>query len=170
MIRGTKGVDWTEFLQPEDTTFLENPIDLDGWYPMVTFERFGIAILRRVAHGQLAGVEMWGGFQVDQVRRHFTTLLAEGDPRETLMRFNVLSKGFFDYEALKVESVVDDHAVVRVAYGMGRDAEETACHQSLGFFTRLVEVAGAKDVVARFKERSWKGDDATRIEIYFTGP
>lgn len=168
MLRGKKGIDWGDYLQREDLPFLDESIDLDGWYPMETFERFGIAILHKIALNQIEGVQMWGGFQVDQVRRHFDSLIAEGDPRETMMRFGVLSKGFFDYDALRVVSVVDDHAVVAVAYGMSPEAERTASHQSLGFFERLVEVAGARDVAARFTAKSWEGAPMTFIEVHFT--
>lgn len=168
MIRGKKGIAFSDYLRTEDLPFLDESIDLDGWYPMETFERLGIAILHKIALYQLEGVQMWGSFQVDQVRRHFDTLIAEGDPRETMMRFGVLAKGFFDYDALEVVSVVDDHAVVSVAYGMGTEAEKTACHQSLGFFERLVEIAGARDVAVRFTAKSWEGAPRTIIEVHFT--
>ena len=165
MVRGRKDVDWSKHLEPEDEAFLLTKVDPSAWYPMSTFERLGLAILREIAHGQLEGVRMWGRFQVDAGLSQFPMLLAEGDPRDTLMRFDVLAAGFFDDGALAVKDIEDKHAIVRIAYGMSALAEETACTQSLGFFERLVERAGGKSVSAEFKTRAWKGDTATRIAL-----
>jgi hypothetical protein len=165
MVRGEKSVDWTPYLHPEDLAYLAEKIDEKGWYPMETFERLGIAILKVVARGQLEGIRMWGGFQVAAVLKLFPELLAAGEPRESLMRFNVLADSFFDYGALRIVSVVDDHAVVGVAYGMSPVAEEAASTQTLGFFQRLVELAGGCAVDARFASRSWAGDARTLIEL-----
>jgi uncharacterized protein (TIGR02265 family) len=170
MIRGNKAVDWDRYLQPEDHEFLGATIDLEGWYPMETFERYGVGIVREVARGQLAAVQMWGRFQVDAVCRAFPALVASGDPRETLMRFHALHRGFFDYDAVTVEEALDDGARVRVQYAMGAEAEEAACHQTLGFFARLVERAGGEDVRAELVARSWAGAEHTRIDLRWRLP
>jgi hypothetical protein len=112
MVRGRKDVDWSKHLRPEDLACIGQKIDPQGWYPMATFERLGLAILHEIAHGQLEGVRMWGRFQVDAVLAQFPMLLAAGDPRDTLMRFDVLAAGFFDEGALTIGDVEDGHAVV----------------------------------------------------------
>jgi hypothetical protein len=165
MVRGQKSFDWTPYLHPEDLAVISEKIDEKGWYPMETFERLGIAILKEVARGQLDGVRMWGRFQVASVLKLFPTLLAAGEPRESMMRFGVLARSFFDYDALRVLSVVDDHAVVSIAYGMSPLAEEAASTQTLGFFEHLVELAGGSGIDARFTSRSWAGDARTLIEL-----
>ena len=167
MIRSRKDVDWKKHFLPQDMAILASSVDPDGWYPMATFERFGLAILREIAHGQLEGVRMWGRFQLDPVRKHFPTLVAEGDPRDSMMRFRVLADSFFDSGTLSVESVEDDHAVVAIDYGMSASAEETASYQSLGFFERLVEVSGGKNVDARFKTKAWDGADKTLLDLHW---
>lgn len=103
MVRSQKQVDWSIHVFPEDLKVISERIDPAGWYPMETFERLGLGILRTVAMGQLEAVKMWGRFQVDSVRRMFPTLVADGDPTETMMRFRVLATSFFDYGALNVE-------------------------------------------------------------------
>lgn len=165
MVRGRKDVDWSKHLTAEDQPFISGKIDPQGWYPMATFERLGLAILAEIGHGQLEGVRMWGRFQVDAVLTQFPMLLAKGDPRDTLMRFDVLAAGFFDEGALSIRDIEDTHAIVQIKYGMSAPAEETASTQSLGFFERLVEVAGGRSVSAQFKTRAWKGDTATRIAL-----
>ncbi len=167
MVRSQKGVDWSQHLEPEDLAIILTNVDPEAWYPMGTFERLGVAILKEVARGQLDGVRMWGRFQVDSVTKRFPTLIAPGDPHETLMRFGVLAASFFDPVAFEVEAVDDNHASVTVRYGMSKVAEETASYQSLGFFERLVEAAGGKAVDARFTSRSWAGDASTELDLHW---
>jgi hypothetical protein len=83
------------------------------------------------------------------------------------MRFQVMRRGFFDYPALEFDELNDQNARVRVAYGMGDVAEEAASHQTLGFFARLLEVAGAKEREVVFASKSWRREPATIIAMKF---
>ena len=170
MIRGRKDVDWLPYLDGADLAYLSQPIDPAGWYPMETFERLGVAILKEIAHGQQEGVRMWGRFQVLTSRKQFPELVAEGSPRETVMRFRTLSRGFFDYDAVTVAEALDDSARVHVQYAMGAEAEEAACNQTLGFFEQLVERAGGTEVRGEFVQRSWAGADRTAIDLRWRPP
>ena len=165
MIRGHKDVDWSKHLAPEDMTYLTLRIEPDAWYPMATFERFGNAILSEVAAGQLEAVRMWGRFSVDQLRSTAPMLVCEGEPVETLMRFRVLRSTYFDFDALHVATLFDGHAEIEIRYHMGKMAEEAASYQTMGFFERLLEVAGATEVYSRFLQRSWAGDPRTLLEL-----
>lgn len=46
-------------------------------------------------------------------------------------------------------------------------AQETASMQTLGFFERLVEASGGKDVQADFTDRVWLGEPKTLAEIFW---
>jgi hypothetical protein len=170
MIRGRKDVDWMPYLDGADLAYLSQPIDPTGWYPMETFERLGVAILKEIAHGQQEGVRMWGRFQVMSSQRQFPELVAAGSPRETIMRFRTLSRGFFDYDAVEILDVEDEEATVSIAYRMGALAEETACNQSFGFFEGLVEAGGGKETRAAFTACSWKGAPRTLIRLQWVNP
>ncbi len=165
MVRGKKDVDWSAHLEPEDLAIVLTTVDPDGWYPMETFERLGVGILREVAHGQLEGVRMWGRFQVNSVRARFPDLVVEGEPVETMRRFKVLGTSFFDYPAVTVAAAEEGRAIVDIAYEMGDVAEETASFQTLGFFESLVELAGGRNAAGRFVERRWAGAPRTQLEI-----
>lgn len=165
MIRFHKGVDWTAHLPPGDMAYLADRIVPDAWYPMETFERLGNAILREVAHGEVDAVRLWGRFSVDQLHAAQPSLLAPGDPVDTLMRFRVLRATYFDFDAIDVRSLSDGHAEIAIHYYMGETAEEAASLQTMGFFERLLELAGAKYVNARFTKRSWAGDPQTLLTI-----
>jgi hypothetical protein len=165
MLRGRTDVDWSHHLQPVDLGYLVQRIDRDAWYPMATFERMGVAILGEIAGGSLQSVRMFGRASIDWLCQSHTNLVAPGDPRDSIMRFQVLRRSFFDYAALEIDAISDGEASVVVGYGMGPVAEEAASWQTLGFFERLLEVAGASDVEAWFTSHSWKGDLVTTIKL-----
>jgi len=171
MIRGQKAVDWKRHLKPEDLEYLGGTrVEPNGWYPMESFERMGNAILKEMANGDVEAVRMWGRISVDQLRATTKGLVCEGDPLETMMRFRVLRETFFDFEALEVRTASGDHAGIIIHYHMGAMAEEAASYQTMGFFERLLAVAGAQGIDARFKQRSWAGDEQTLLELHWETP
>jgi len=170
MLRSQKHVDWSTQLSPEDLPYLQLVIDPDGWYPMTTFERMGHAILTTVTRGELFPVQLWGRYSAAQLRTANPKLLAPGDPPETLSRFCVLRETFFDFDALEVPLLHDDEAHIVVRYHMGMPAEEAAAYQTLGFFESLLELAGATDVRAAFRDKSWEGDERTMLVLRWKPP
>jgi hypothetical protein len=169
MLRGRKDADWSRLLQPEDLGYLVQRIAPDSWYPMATFERMGLAILGEIAQGDLDAVRGFGRMSIDWLCQSTPGLLAEGDPRDSLMRFQVLRRSFFSYPALEIQGISDGEASIQIAYGMSDRAEEAASWQTLGFFERLLEVAGAKHVQAWFSSRSWAGELVTLAQLRWEG-
>jgi hypothetical protein len=165
MLRATKGISWPDHFQKEDLPYLTERIEPDAWYPMATFERMGVVILEHIAKGELEVVRAFGAASVDWLSQTHPTLLAPHDPRESIMRFQVLRQSFFDFPALEVIGVSDADAQLRIDYRMGPVAEEAASMQTMGFFTRLLELSKAKEVQASFKTRSWAGDPWTLLEL-----
>jgi hypothetical protein len=170
MIRKSQAAPWADVLEPEDIIYLVARIESDAWYPMESFERLGNAILEHIAHGEVQAARLWGRMSVDPLRTAAPKLVSPRDPLETLMRFRVFRATFFDFEALTVPTLVDDHAEVVIAYGMGAMAEEAASYQTMGFFERLLELASATNIQARFKERSWAGDARTLLALHWEPP
>lgn len=170
MLRGHKGTDWSPFLASEDLAYLAVRITPDQWYPMDSFERMGNAILHVVAHDDLQAVRMWGKFSVDHLRTQQPMLVQPGDPVETLTRFRVLRSTYFDFDALAIPLLHEDEAQVVISYHMGRSAEEAASLQTMGFFERLLEMAGATDVRAAFASRSWLGEPQTLLKVHWQMP
>ena len=165
MLRMHKDVDWSTRLEPADLALLKTRIEPGAWYPMDSFERLGLAILNVVAGGQLALVHDFGRASVDWILLDEPRLLAQRDPRESLMRFHVLRQSFFDYPALEVRSLTDREACIVIDYQMGPVAEEAAAQQTLGFFERLLEVAGATAVTASFSRTRWGGAPQSVLEL-----
>jgi hypothetical protein len=163
MLRAHRGRTWREFLEPEDLTFLDQTIDFDAWYPMDSFERLGIAIFQAIAEGDLGLVRDWGRASVVRIVGTNEHVLVPGDPRESLMRFLVLRRSLFDFEALCMLQLCDASASIGVEYGMQPLAEQAAAVQTLGFFEGLIALAEGGDVHGEFLETSWRGDRQTII-------
>lgn len=170
MLRGHKGVDWSKALPREDVALMSARIDPEGWYPMAAFERMGNQILKHVANNDLQAVRMWGRFSVDILRHGNPMLVEAGDPIETMNRFRVLRATFFDFDALDVPMLHEDEAQIVVRYHMGMPAEEAATMQTLGFFERLLEHAGAQQVEAKVREKSWEGAPRTLLTLHWRMP
>jgi hypothetical protein len=170
MLKSRREVDWRQHLPPEDLVYLEQRIGLEAWYPMAAFEHLGIAILRVIARGDLGAVRAWGKRTVPPLAALHGDLLVRGDPRESLMRFHVLRRTFFDFEAANVTRLDDSEVRVRIAYGMSPAAEEAACYQTMGFLDGLVELAGGQEVRARFAEQAWLGAKATALVVSWRQP
>jgi hypothetical protein len=168
MLRTKKDADWSTHLTPSDLKYLSQRIEPNAWYPMETFERMGLAILDEITP-DLDLVRAWGRSQIDWLAQIHPNLVVPGDARETLMRFRVLRASFFDYEALEISDLCDGEGVVTVAYGMGPRAEEAAAHQTLGFFERLLEAAGASGRRVWFASKSWDDDLVTTIQMRWEG-
>ena len=165
MLRAHRGRSWADYVQPEDLPFLEDDVDPLAWYPMDTFERLGLAIFETIAEGDFGLVRDWGRASVAHVIGDNPHVIVRGDPRESLMRFSVLRRSLFDFEALEVLQLSDASASVGVEYGMQPLAEQAAAVQTMGFLEGLLEMAEAADVHAEFLESSWRGDRQTIIGI-----
>ena len=169
MLRAHADRSWEALLEPRDMVLVEGTIDPTGWYPMDTFERLGLAILKVVARGQLHRVREWGRTSAAQVTERVDQLVVRGDPRESLMRFQVFRRTFFDFEALTTLQMSDGAAELQIAYGMSPVAEEAAAVQTVGFFVGLLEAAGATSVRGYFTEESWKGAPRTVAGLAWEG-
>jgi hypothetical protein len=165
MIRAHESVDWARHLSVEDQRFLEVRIDPQLWYPMATFERMGLAILDELGRGDPQSAQTWGRYSTEFLARAHADLLVPSDPRESLMRFQVMRGSFFDFPAVGIGEITDHSARIEMRYGMGARAEEAACYQTLGFFLQLLKLAGADDPRGAFEARSWDGDAATIVAL-----
>jgi len=170
MLRAQSQRDWNALFPPDDVRFFEQKIDPAGWYPMETFERLGIVVLHFVAKNEFSNVRQWGRASVASIAQNVDQLVVPGDPRESLMRFQVFRRTFFDFEALSVLQVSDGAAQLQIAYGMSSAAEQAAAVQTMGFFEGLIELARGRNVKAAFAERSWEDDPQTVLNLSWEQP
>ena len=165
IIRSRKDVDWSRHLEPGDLELISGRIEPDRWYPLEIFERMGLAILQELVGGNMEAAFRWGRHYMDWLFEIHDTLIVKGDPLESLMRFHMLRKSFFDFDALALDGLMGTEARLTIQYGLSRTAEEASVRQTLGFFERLLELSGAEGVTYVFVQRSWEGAPSTIIQL-----
>jgi hypothetical protein len=169
-IRAHKEVHWLAHFRLEDLPYLSEHIDGNAWYPMETFERMGLAILKLVADCDLQTVRMFGRSQVDWLLPKHLELLVAGDPVATISHFQQHRQSFFDFPALEVVDIAAYRALVSISFRMSPDAEQAACVQTLGFLERLMELATQQPPKAQFLSEAWKGSSRTVLEVCWKQP
>lgn len=147
--------DWQRALPAEVVAAVGARVDIERWYPMSQFEQLGLTILDHVVQGDVDAIRRWGRASVQSVLPHFPGLVAEGEPRESLMRFQNFFLALFDYPSVRVEDLNDEEGLFIIEWGMSPRAEEAATWQAIGFFEGLVTAAGGHGVETKLFERSW---------------
>lgn len=141
--------DWRRYVDPADLPFFETRIEPDQWYPMASFERLGLLILRDIVGTETDSVRLWGRTQVEAILQFLPDLKTEGDPADAIKRFCDFLHGLFDFKAVALEHLEPTATTIRIAYGMGPVAESAACWQTVGFFEALVTASGGGAVRCR---------------------
>jgi hypothetical protein len=170
MIRRRKDIDWERVFPAQDLVYLKQPIVPNEWYPMETFERFGVAILTEFEGVTLGAVRSWGKLSASQYSAEHPSLVAVNDPVESLMRLKVMRSTLFNFRAFDIPMLADCQARVAVTYHMGHVAEEAACHQTMGFCEEVLSLSAATEIRAFFEERAWRGDPTTLFSLEWKGP
>lgn len=136
-------------LHPDDVRFLTERIDPMGWYPMASFERFGLVILRDIVGTETDAIRLWGRSRLEPMLATFPELLVAGDPVASVHRFHDFFKESFDFETVKLPHLEPGRAVLEVGYGMSAEAEEAAAWQTAGFFETIITSSGGRAVRSR---------------------
>jgi len=165
MIRSRKDIDWSPYLSAEDGPFLQQTIVDSEWYPFDTFERMGLGIIREIAGGDVEAARLWGRKSIDYLKDALNALTSDGEPRESLMRFQVLRRGYFDFDPVRIRAISGTHARLEIAYGASDLAEEAAFYQTLGYFERLLELSGARDIRCSIQSMAWQGAPSSILEL-----
>ena len=93
------------------------------------------------------------------------SLIAEDDPGESLMRFQVLRRSYFTFETINISYLGEGYAKISISYRMRNKAEKAATYQTLGFFEQLLELSGVTNLRHQFLSKSWEGDSSTVLEL-----
>lgn len=141
------GAHQSERLKPEDVAFFGDHLDPLAWYPMESFERFGLLLLDQLVGSETDSIRLWGRSMISRMLRRFPQLKAGKGPRGAIEMMRQLMSELFQYECVVVESVSDTGAKVRVSYGMNPRAEDAAVWQTMGFFEELLTTNGAHNAL-----------------------
>jgi CheY-like chemotaxis protein len=156
---------WRERADDEERKALETRVDVNEWYPMATFERLGLRILREIVGTETDSIRLWGRGQVQTILSFLPDLATADDPRESVMRFSNFLASLFDFKAVQVEGVDDEDAMLIIDYGMTELAEQAASWQTVGFFEELITASGGRGVRTSLESARWIGAPQTRVHL-----
>lgn len=166
MIRANKDRDWLKYLTPEDWTIVSSKILASRWYPLETFQRCGWATFKELAGGNLDLVRARGKFRGLQLFSDTYRIVFEGlAPAAAVDRFCSIYNNFFNFSTLAYERVSETHVRAVHDYDPDDRANVPYCHQLMGYFDALLEMAGAKKPLIRLLSRQWDGDPTTFFEL-----
>lgn len=165
MIRKRKEVDWSKHLSREDLDVLGRMVLPSEWYPLETFQRLGVAVLREIAKGDVQVVRAWGQKSMDELIKIYKNLAEGNDPLQALDKLQALRRRFFDFEGLEISPQGGNRVRVKIDLAFGGVADEAYAYQMLGTIERLLELTGAKNIQSQFIQRAWQGAPHTAIEF-----
>jgi hypothetical protein len=163
LIRASKNVDWKKYLNDKDLEIINSRILPSSWYPLDTYERSEVAIYKEVGKSKPESARMWGRFLMDtMVNTVYHNIALEKDPAVALEKFEMYTKMHYrfdtpDFQALKAVRKSQNQTQVTVKSDRPTKEFEAHCQQSLGTLSRLVEIAGGKEVKAAVIEHDWQG-------------
>jgi len=165
MIRKRKEVDWSKHLTPEDRKVLGQMVLPSEWYPLETFQRCGVAVLKEIARGDLEMVRVWGRTSMDELMKIYKNLAEETQPLKALEKLQLLRRRFFDFEGLEISPLGGNQVQVKVDMAFGGVADEAYAYQILGAIERLLERSGAKKIQSQFVQKAWQGSPNSILEF-----
>jgi hypothetical protein len=165
MIRSRKNVDWSKYLDQKDLIFVNENIDINGWYPISAFENLGEAVFEEVGQGDVNKVRDWGKFTITELAKVHSDLINKEDPCESIFRFHVLREGFFDYSVIDILTILENRVKLEIDYEMKEKAEMSLTYQTLGFIERLLELSGSKNINHEFLQKIWEGAESTILRV-----
>jgi CheY-like chemotaxis protein len=166
MIKRYPEIEWGKHLTPGDMEILNRLILPSQWYPLETYQRCGSAVYHEIAGGDPEMARSWGRASMDDlVELYHNNLVEEGDPLETLEKFKGINSRFFDFEGFDLTVSGEDQAYIIVDPEFGELEIEAYSYQMMGSFERLIQLAGAVNIKAEFRNKAWEGDGKTVIDI-----
>ena len=165
MIRARKNIDWKKYLSEKDLIFVNENIDINGWYPISAFENLGEAVFEEVGGGDVNKVRGWGKVTISELTKTHGDLINKEDPRESIFRFHVLRESLFDYSAIEILTLLGNRVKLEIDYELKEKAEMSLAYQTLGFTERLLELSGVENISHEFMQKKWEGADSTILRV-----
>ena len=165
MIKKLKDVDWKKHLEEEDFEIMAQLILPSQWYPIDSYARFGLAIFKELAKGDLNASKLWGRTSIEQILEIYKNLICEGNPVQSFDKYLVLQKRFMNFDVFEAVLSKDKIIQIKIALAFAQDAHAPFAYQLFGSFERLLELSGAQNLQGRFMVEGWKQNKSTIIEF-----
>lgn len=155
---------YNAYLNDLDREILHQRLLPSGWYPYQTFKNCFNAVFKVLAKGDLEKVRQWGRVYGEAIITGvYKSIIKEGEPLESLMKYSTHIRNFFDFGEILVEPVEKDQALVRIR---GFDPTFQPQYSIMqGWLERSLELCGAKNIRTEVIAATWKGAPETIVKI-----
>ena len=166
MIRGNKDRDWSPFLDGDDWDIINSRILPSMWYPLKIYQKCGWATYNVLAdknpeltrlRGKIRGKELFENV--------YHNLITNSEPMKALEKFTVIYGQLFNFSDISFEKTGEKHALIKHDYDPKDPAGEPYCHQLMGHFESLIEMAGGKNIEVGLVEKQWEGSPHNTFDI-----
>ncbi len=163
-IRADKSGIYDKYLNKDDLDIIGKRISPTMWYPYETFKKCFNAVVEVIAKRNPEKVKDWGKLYGEMIMTDaYKATIKEGKPLEHIKRVPVYIKSFMDFG--NTEAIVE--APNRVVLVMkDYDPDFAPFYVFLeGWFQRMAELCGAKNVECKIVEKSWVNKKSTTSYI-----
>lgn len=159
-IRKNKSGVYNKYLKEEDLPVINKKIVDQLWYPYETFKRCFSAVYEVVGNKNEANVRDWGRLYAEAIMAtSFKITIKENKPLEHIKRIPGYLSHFFDFGKADVKVENPNRAVIKLN---DLDPDFSLIYIFLiGWFQRVAELCGAKNVQCEFIDKSWVNKNNT---------
>jgi len=165
MVKKRPQVDWSKHLAQADLEMLKQMILPSQWYPLESYQRFGVAVFHELAKGDVEVVRAWGRQSMTELYKVYQNLVDKDDPVKSLEKFQLLRGRFFDFEGVVVIPQGRNRVQIKLELAFEQVADAAYAWQMLGAFEQLLELSGARNLKHSFLRKSWEGAADTMLEL-----
>jgi hypothetical protein len=166
MIRANKDRNWDAYLEKGDWEIINSKIYPTQWYSLGYYQRFGFAIYKVLAGGDLETVRMSGRIRGrDFFREVYSSAIAVQDPARALGHFAKIYSSLFDFSVIEFERVDSNHVIISHDYDPEDEANTPYCFQLMGYIDTLIGLTGGTNPRIELTAKQWEGAPTTVFDI-----
>ena len=153
-IRADKSGVYNSYLTKEDLPIIQKKILPTLWYPYETFRRCLNAVFEVVGKKDYEKLKEWGSLYAEMIMTEmFKTTIKKNNPLEHMRRVPFYMEGFYNF-GHTVSQVENPQRVFLQLSDYDSDFSLIYIIME-GWFKRIAELCGAKDVKCEMVDKSW---------------
>lgn len=181
-IKGALVIDWVKVIRsdktggllsqftPAEKELIQSKVYVTGWYSLELYEKLVKTVTKHIGvSGKPEELFGLGYKTVDLALKDIVKLFVREDSVvDTVNSYCGVERLFFDFGSITFAFQGRKKAVLKID-GFPADFVEFY-YISIGWYSRLFELGGAKNVTHKIIKKSWEGDPLTEVEYEWSAP
>jgi hypothetical protein len=163
-IRGDKTGELLSQLSPADKEWIQSRVYITAWYPFEVYQKLVKIVIKHLGLRRNPKALFGLGYKkVDSTLKDIAHLFVrEGSVVDTIESYSGVERLFFDFGSISVVFQGDRKAVLKFEGFPAKFAE--FYYITIGWYSKLFEIGGAKNLTYKITKKSWEGDPLTEEE------